>query len=201
MSLSITDSGGTARDLLEVQDFAANKMRCVGGLIEPIVSTDATLTGRGSSDDPLSVVAAAAQSTITQQTFAGAVIGINISAVGIYDVGPVANIIVNNPSGVLTMPYSLSLICNWGINIDGSGSVLRMEIMEGAALLKAVQISGAGGGSDQNRESAINLVGTIPAGGSINRSFRGRLNVVAPMGVASTWDDGSTLVTFVGSNT
>jgi len=59
MSLVIFDNTNTPRDVLEVQDLAANKFACIAGVAEPIVSTDATLTGTGSSVNPLSVVATA----------------------------------------------------------------------------------------------------------------------------------------------
>jgi hypothetical protein len=55
MSLIISDNTNTARNLLEVQDLAAAKFACVGGFIEPIVSSNNTIDGTGSSTNPLVV--------------------------------------------------------------------------------------------------------------------------------------------------
>lgn len=72
MSVEIIDSGGTARDLLEVGDLAPNKFACIGGLMEPIVSTDSSLSGTGSSNSPLSVnFPGFAQFTVTDDPVSG----------------------------------------------------------------------------------------------------------------------------------
>lgn len=56
MSLSIKDSTGTTRNVLEVQDLSPNKFACISNVAEPIVSSDNTIDGTGSSANPLSIV-------------------------------------------------------------------------------------------------------------------------------------------------
>ena len=56
MSLSIKDSTGTTRNVLEVQDLAASKFACISSVIEPTVSSNNTIDGTGSSANPLAVV-------------------------------------------------------------------------------------------------------------------------------------------------
>jgi hypothetical protein len=53
MALSIYDNSATLRQVLEVQDLSNLKFVCVGGLVEPIVSTLGVLEGSGHSLDPL----------------------------------------------------------------------------------------------------------------------------------------------------
>ncbi len=55
MSLAIRDSGGVVRNVLEVQDLAPGKFACISNVAEPIVSSDNTIDGTGSSVNPLTV--------------------------------------------------------------------------------------------------------------------------------------------------
>jgi hypothetical protein len=55
MALTILDNTATARQVLEVQDLSNLKFVCVGGVIEPIVSSDASIDGSGHTLDPLTV--------------------------------------------------------------------------------------------------------------------------------------------------
>ena len=56
MSLAIKDSTGTTRNVLEVQDLAASKFACISNVIEPVVSSNNSIDGTGSSVNPLAVV-------------------------------------------------------------------------------------------------------------------------------------------------
>ncbi len=56
MSLGIRDSGGTVRNVLEVQDLAPGKFACIANVAEPIVSSNNSIDGTGSSASPLAVV-------------------------------------------------------------------------------------------------------------------------------------------------
>lgn len=55
MALNIIDNTATTRNVLEVQDFAPSKFACIAGVAEPIVSSDNTIDGTGSSLNPLVV--------------------------------------------------------------------------------------------------------------------------------------------------
>lgn len=150
----------------------------------------------------LELNSAAEHSSIADTDFAGdAAIATDISAVATYDVGPVANIVVNNPSTCRIMSYMLIITSNWGIEISGSG-VLQLQIMEGAVVVKASQIdlSLAGSGNrKEDMERTVTVSGTIPAGGSVNRSFRGRIVVSVAFTAGSLWNDGSTALALLAS--
>ncbi len=150
----------------------------------------------------LEVNSAAEHSSVDGNAFGGdASIGTNISAIAIYDTGPTANIIVNNPSACRAMSYLLTIISDWGIEILGSG-ILQLQIMEAAVIIKASQISLAAAGSadhDQNYESSVVLTGAIAASGSVNRTFRGRIDVTVAFGAASIWNTGSTQLALIAS--
>ena len=55
MALILNDNTGTPRNLLEVEDLDPAACACVGGLIQPIVSSGNTINGTGSTANPLTI--------------------------------------------------------------------------------------------------------------------------------------------------
>jgi len=71
MALAILDNTTTIRYVPEVEDLNPAKFACIGNLLEPVVSSDASIGGTGSSDFPLFVDVAASLSITEEVTECG----------------------------------------------------------------------------------------------------------------------------------